>query len=147
MFTSIFFDIILAGILIAGGFIGVKNGFIDTVARPVKFILKLVLAFSLAGVIGTYMIEPIIGPAISHKLSNTLIEEYSDITAETADEELPTLIKMAANMYGVSVDDVDSTADGIVVIEEIADEVTAPVVKVMGVIFGFIGDLIFPAIV
>lgn len=138
MFITILFEIILVGILLAGAFIGIKNGFIDTVARPVKFILRLVLAFSLAGVVGSFMIEPIIGPAISHKLSDTLIEEYADITADSADEDLPTLVKLAAGMCGVSVDEIASTADGASIIEDVADAVTAPVVKVIGVILGFV---------
>ena len=137
MFITILFDIILVGILLSGAFIGIKNGFIDTVARPVKFILRFVLAFSLAGIIGSFIIEPIIGPAISHKLSDTLIEEYSDITAETASEDLPTLVKLAAGMCGLSVDEIASGADAESVIEDVADAVTAPVVKVIGIILGF----------
>ena len=138
MFFSVLFEIILVCVLLAGGFLGYKNGFIDTVARPVKFVLTIVLAFSLAGVVGSFIVEPIVGPAISHKLSDTLIEEYSDITAETASEELPTLIKLAAGMCDVSVGEIASEADGISVIEAVSDKVTAPVVKVIGVVFGFV---------
>ena len=138
MFTSILFDIILACILIAGGYIGVKNGFMATVAKPVKIILTYVLAISLAGVVSSLIVEPIIGPAISHKLSSTLIEDYSDITAESASEDLPTLIKVSASMCGVSVKELATEADGERIIEEIADEVTAPIVRVIGVIFGFV---------
>ncbi len=138
MVANIIFDIILVGILIAGAAMGIKNGFVDTVARPVKFIATIVLAISLAGIIGDAVIEPIIGPAISHKLSDILIEEYSDITAATANESLPTLIKFAASMCGVDIEGVASAAEGASVIEAVVDAVTSPVIEIMGVIFGFV---------
>lgn len=138
MFANVLFDIILVGILVAGAIMGIRNGFIDTIARPVKFVAAIALALSLASVVGSGIIEPIIGPAISHKLSSILIEEYSEITAANANESLPTLIKFAASMCGVDIEGVASAADGALVIEAIVDAVTAPVVEIMGVIFGFV---------
>lgn len=137
MFANILFDVILVGILVAGAFIGIKNGFIDTVSRPVKFVASIALAFSLAGVVGSAIIEPIIGPAISHKLTDILMEEYSSITAADANE-LPTLIKFAASMCGVDISGVATATAGASVIEAVVNAVTSPVVKVIGIIFGFI---------
>ncbi len=138
MVANVIFDIILVGILLAGAVMGIKNGFIDTVARPVKFVATIALAFALASVVGTVIVEPIIGPAISNKLTDTLVEEYSEITAATANESLPTLIKFAASMCNVDIEGVASTADGVLVIEAIAESVTAPVIDIMSVIFGFV---------
>ena len=138
MFANVLFDIILVGVLLAGAAVGIKNGFIDTISKPVKFVAALVIAFSLASAVGSAVVEPVIGPAISHKLSDILIEEYSDITAETANESLPTLIKFAASMCDVDIESVATSADGESVIEAVADSVTTPVVEIMGVIFGFI---------
>ena len=138
MFANVFFDLILVGTLVAGGIFGAKNGFIDIIAKPVKFVAALAIAISLAGAFGSAIIEPIIGPAISHKLSSTLIEEYSEITAANANESLPTLIKLAAGLCGVSIEGVATAADGVSVIEAVADAVTAPVVEIMGAIFGFV---------
>ena len=138
MFFSILFDIIIVCMLLAGGFFGYTNGFVVTVARPVKFVLKLVLAFSLASVIGSLIIEPIIGPAITHKVSSVLIEKYSDITAATATDRLPTIVRLAAGMCGVNVQDVATKADGVAVIEAISGVVCAPVVEVIGLVLGFV---------
>ena len=138
MFANFVFDLILIGILLAGGIVGARNGFIDTVARPVKFVAAIALAISLAGTVGASVVEPIIGPAISHKLSDILIEKYSEITAATANESLPTLIKLAAGLCGVSIEGVASEAAGVSVIQAVVDAVTAPVVRIMGVIFGFV---------
>jgi uncharacterized membrane protein required for colicin V production len=138
MAANVIFDIILVGILVAGAILGYKNGFIDTVAKPVKFVLAIALALSLAGTVGQYVVEPIIGPAISHKLSDILVEKYSEVTAANANESLPTLIKFAASMCGVNIEGVASTADGVSVIEAVVNAVTAPVVDIMGTIFGFV---------
>ena len=138
MFLNVVFDIILVGILLYGAAMGIKNGFLITIAKPVKFIASLVLAFSLASVVGTYLIEPIIGPAISNRLSEILIEKYSEITAETASESLPTLIKIAAGICGVDIEGIAAGADGISVIEAVVDAVTSPVVHIIGIIFGFV---------
>ena len=138
MFADVLFDIIIVAILAVGAILGIKNGFIDTIARPVKFVAAIALAFSLAAPIGNAIIEPIIGPAISHKLSDILVEKYSEITAATANESLPTLVKFAASLCGVDVTGVASGADGISAIEAISQAVTAPVVDIMSTIFGFI---------
>ena len=138
MFANVLFDIIIVAILAVGAIVGIKNGFIDTIARPVKFVAALALAFSLAASIGNAIVEPIIGPAISHKLTDILVEKYSEITAATANESLPTLIKFAASLCGVDVAGVASGADGISAIEAISQAVTAPVVDIMSTIFGFI---------
>ena len=138
MFANILFDLILTGILAAGIILGIKNGFISTVARPVKFVAALALALSLANGFGSVFIEPIVGPAITHKISGILIEKYADITAETASAELPTLIKFAASLCGVDISTVASAAEGSSIIESIVDTVTHPVVEVVSTIAGFI---------
>lgn len=138
MFANIIFDILLVGILLAGAIMGIKNGFIDTIAKPVKFVAAIAIAISLASAVGSGIIEPIIGPAISHKLSDILIEEYAEITASTANESLPTLIKFAASMCGVDIEGVASSAEGTTVIQAVVDAVTSPVVEIIGVIFGFV---------
>jgi len=137
MFLNIFFDILLIGILVAGVIIGIKKGFIATVEKPVRFFTALFLAFALASVVGSFLVEPIIGPSITNKLSSTLIERYSDITADTANEDLPTLVKFAAGMYGISIKDTITAADGVDVIEKIAASVADPIVKVIASLIGF----------
>lgn len=138
MFANVLFDIIIVGILLAGAIMGIKNGFIDTIARPVKFVAALALAFALAASVGESIVEPIIGPAISHKLSDILIENYSGITADNAVDSLPTLIKFAAILCGVDIADIAAGQDGVTIIEAIVAAVTEPVIHIMGVIFGFV---------
>ena len=138
MFANIFFDVVLVGILLFGLAMGIKNGFVDTVARPIKFVFAIAMAISLASSFGSAVIEPIIGPAISHKISEILIEEYAEITAANANESLPTLIKLAAIMCGVDIKGVASSAEGVSVIEAVVDSVTTPMVDMISIIFGFI---------
>ena len=137
MFASIIFDLILTAILVAGVVLGIKNGFISTVARPIKFVGAIALALALAAPFGAVFIEPVVGPAISTKVSNVLVEKYSDITAETASAELPTLIKFAASMCGVDMSSVDTYADGTLVIEALVEKVTDPVAEIVATLVGF----------
>ena len=138
MFINVLFDMILIGILLVGAIIGAKHGFVETVAKPVRFILAWVLAFALARPVGSFLVEPMIGPAISHKLSDILIEKYANITAANASRDLPTLVKIAASICGVDIQQIATASDGATVIESIADAVTAPVVEVISIIFGFV---------
>ncbi len=138
MFANILWDLILVSVLLAGIILGIKKGFISTVAKPVKFIAAIVIALSLASAIGGAIFEPIIGPAISNKLSDILIEKYSHITAETANQELPTVIKFAASLCGIDVSNITSTAEGGEIITQLVDSVTDPVVQIITSIIGFI---------
>ena len=138
MLVNMIFDIVLVGILLIGALIGFKNGFVVTIAKPVKFVLALVLAFTLARTVGDYLVEPLIGPAISHKLRDILIEKYANITATTANRELPTLVKVAASLCGVDIQQVATVSDGASVIEAVANAVAAPVVSLISLVFGFI---------
>ena len=137
MFTNFVFDLILLAILFVGAFMGYKNGFLFTVVKPVKFALALALAITLASFVGEYMVEPIIGPAISHKLSDILFEKYSEITAATANESLPTIVKFAASLCGVNLADI-TTTDGMSIIEAVVNAVTEPFVDIIGTLFGFV---------
>jgi uncharacterized membrane protein required for colicin V production len=138
MFMNVLLDIILVGILLAGAVAGLKNGFVDTIAKPVKFVLAIVLAFALGNTVGEFLVEPLIGPAISHKFSSILIEKYSEMTVDTVERDLPTLVKVAASICGVDVHGIASAADGASVIESVANAVTDPVVDVISLIFGFV---------
>ena len=138
MFTNFVFDLILLAVLFVGAFMGYKNGFLFTVVKPVKFALALVLAITLASFVGEYMVEPIIGPAISHKLSDILFEKYSEITAATANESLPTLVKFAASLCGLNLSGITVTEEGMSIIEAVVNAVTEPVVDIIGTLFGFI---------
>ena len=137
MFANLIIDLILLAVLFVGAYMGYKNGFLFTVVKPVKFALALALAITLASFVGEYMVEPIIGPAISHKLSDILFEKYSEITAATANESLPTIVKFAASLCGVNLADI-TTTDGMSIIEAVVNAVTEPFVDIIGTLFGFI---------
>lgn len=138
MFFNIMFDIVILSFIILGGIYGVKKGFISAIARPVKKISSLVLAMLLANPIGNALISPIIGPAISHKVSEVLTEKYSNVLASSANESLPTVIRFAASMSGINLSESATTADGKILMEHIADSVTAPIVSILAAAAGFV---------
>ena len=138
MFFNILFDLVILSFIVLGGIYGVKKGFISAIARPVKKISSVVLAMLLANPIGNALISPIIGPAISHKVSDILIEKYSNVLASSANESLPTVIRFAASMSGINLSESATTADGKILMEHIADSVTSPIVSILAVAAGFV---------
>lgn len=138
MFFNILFDIVILSFIVLGGIYGVKKGFISAIARPVKKISSIVLAMVLANPIGNALISPIIGPAISHKVSDILVEKYSNVLASSANESLPTVIRFAASAAGLNLAESATTADGKILMEQIADSVTAPIVNILAVAAGFV---------
>ena len=138
MITNIIFDLILLAILVIGAIIGIKNGFVYTVAKPIKFFAAIMLAFALAGFVGKCIVEPIIGPAITHKVSEILIDKYSEITASDAAAKLPTLIRLAAGLAGVDITEAAESAGASSVIEAIVVKVTSPLVTIIGRFLGFV---------
>ncbi len=135
---NVFMDILITLMLIGGALWGARKGFVKTVSKPIKFVAAIVIAISLASSVSSYIIEPVIGPAISNKLSDAIVEKYSDITSESADDELPTLIKIGAGLCGLDIDEIAAGSSGEQIIVEIANSVTEPIVHLLGCLMAFI---------
>ena len=109
---NVVIDIILALIVLGGAFVGFKRGFISTVAKPVKLVLCIVVAFSLASSVATAVIEPIIGETVENQISDYLTEKIEEDTE--GEFELPTLLKLAALLLDVDVDSIQSIASPVI---------------------------------
>ncbi len=134
---KIIIDLILCIIMASGAILGIKFGFVKMASRPVKFVATLVIAFSMAGAVADIVISPIITPSITGYISDFLYENCAGLTAENASEELPTLIKIAAAIFNIDINEV-ANASGGDVIENIIEALTSPVIKVISVIISFI---------
>ena len=96
-------DAVLVLFVLIGAFLGYRHGFIRTVAKPVKVIIALVLAFTLCTSLADAWLQPIVQAPIERELTVFLQERCANITAENAVEALPTVLKMAAGMFGINV--------------------------------------------
>ena len=118
-------DVILVAFVVGGLIIGLKRGFIRSVQGPLCFVGALASSYALAGPVSTKLVEPMIGASLTKQLSEYLMSNCVDQTAE-----LPTLVKLAAGI--VNVDLTGKT------IEEVILEIASPAVHIVTVIISFI---------
>ena len=130
---NVVIDIILALIVLGGAFVGFKRGFISTVAKPVKLVLCIVVAFSLASSVATAVIEPIIGETVENQISDYLTEKIEEDTE--GEFELPTLLKLAALLLEVDVDSIQSEKD---YADALVESIASPVIHFVAVIISFV---------
>ena len=134
--TNIVVDLILCAIMVFGVVLGIKNGFLLTVAKPVRWVAALVIAFSLASVVGESIIQPLIEDPITNQITDYLVEKCPDITPSNADDKLPTLLKIAASIVGVDVSAIkqDSVVDFVSVL---VSKLASPAVSLISTIIAF----------
>lgn len=136
IFVDIIVDLILVAIIAAGVIIGIKRGFFLTVVKPIRWALTLVLALALASPIADLIIQPMIEAPITNQISSYLSEKCADITASTADKDLPTLLKFAAGAVGVDVSAL-SGANSEEYIKSLVDALALPAINIIAVIISF----------
>ena len=136
MLINILIDLIIVAIIAGGAVFGITKGFIASVAKPVKWVASIVLAFSLCTPFADAVVFPLIDAPITNQISEYLIEKCSHITASNVGEELPTLLKIAAGFAGIDVSSiqVDGTAD---FISQLVDKLAYPTIHLIAVIISF----------
>ena len=135
---SIFVEVILWAMLIVGIALGVKSGFISMAAKPVKFVLSLVLAFTLCASFATAVVAPIIEQPITNYIYEFLVENCPELHVDNVAEELPTVLKMAAGMYGIDVEEIVAQNAGRDIIAEITAVLAEPVISIFATIISFV---------
>ncbi len=138
---KIIVDAILIIIIMSGIVIGLKKGFVKIIAKPVKFVASISLAFGLCATVANTFVVPYIEEPVSNYVEDFLYENCKEITADNASQELPTILKIAAGMFDIDIDQVASDATG-TVIEAVAEKLTAPVINVVAIVIAFIIVLI-----
>lgn len=137
MLPSIIVDVLLVAIVLFGMVSGAYKGFVKTVAKPVKFVASLLFAYYVCDSISVKFIEPFINTPIANQLKDFMYEKCANLTAENVSTELPTLLKMAAGMFGINVEEVaQGSVNG--VLDAIIESLTGPIVHVIGIIVSFI---------
>ena len=134
-------DVILVAVVLIGIILGWRRGFVGIVAKPVKFAASLGISFGFARAFSSAIILPMIESPASNYVREFLYKNCSGITAETAADELPTLMKMAAAIFGIDINQVAQGSSGSV-IDAIADKLTHPVISTVSIVISFFALLI-----
>lgn len=135
---NIFIEILLWAIIAVGAALGIKSGFIRMAAKPVKLVLAIVIAFSLATAFAESVVVPIIETPITNYIYEFLSENCPEINAENIMEELPTVLKMAAGMYGVDLEELALQYTEFDIIREITNTLASPVIEIFALIISFV---------
>ncbi len=134
---KIVIDILLLAILLGGLFLGWKRGFVKTVAKPVKIVAVWACSIKFCAATARNFIAPLIQKPVTEKLASVLREKCADLTAQTAREELPTILKMTAGIFNIDVNQIaENSGEGL--IERLAQTFTEPLVFVVAVVIAFI---------
>ncbi len=137
MIPSIIVDIVLVAVMAIIVISGVKRGFVKTVARPVKFFASFALAWSLCNYISVEFVEGLIKTPIANQLKDFLQENCANLTPENISSELPTLLKMAAGMLGINLEEM-AQGSALSIVDVIVGKLTDQIVHVIGIIVSFI---------
>ena len=137
MLVNIIIDAILVAIVIIGGVIGFKKGFILTITQPVKWLCALLLAFLLCEFVGENIIVPMIEDPVTNQITEYLTEKCGEMTKETVSEDMPTLLKLAAGVIGIDITAFEGS-DSSALIAEIVDKLALPAINLFAVIVSFI---------
>jgi hypothetical protein len=135
---SIFVEILLWAMLVVGVALGIRAGFIRMAAKPVKLILSLVIAISLCVTFAEGVIMPIIEKPITNYIYEFLVENCPEINIENVAEELPTVLKMAAGMYGIDLEEIVAQNAGRDILAEITTILAEPVISIFSTIISFV---------
>ena len=140
MVLDIFLNIILGSILIGGIYLGYKKGFLKIAAAPVRIFAAIALTFFCCAPIGNALIKPLVQEPISNYTADYLYENCKELTPDNVEDELPTLLKMAAGIADIDVDEIAKEAEneGRAIIDAVADKLTEPLASLIAVVITFI---------
>ena len=138
MTVNIIVDVSLVLIALIGLIVSTKRGFVKSVAKPVRFVAALAIGFSFASAVGASVVSPLISAPLSNKIEAVLEKECSEIVAETAEEQLPTIFKFAAGLADVDVEKVAAEDTSGNIIGAISEALTKPIVSIISAIIAFI---------
>ncbi len=135
---NIVVDILLCLILLGGFIWGLLVGFIKTVAKPVKFILSVSLALAFTSVVGMAIVKPLISESVVFQMTDYLSVKCDEIISASSVDELPTLIKFAASMADINLEEIASAEGQEAVVGAFVTAITEPVLNVISSVIAFI---------
>ena len=101
-------EVILLIILLGGSYAGIRFGFIQIAAKPIKVIASLSFALLLCRGVGMAVIAPIIQVPVSSYIKDFVYSNCSDVSFDNVSAEIPTLLKMAGAVFNVDMSVRDS---------------------------------------
>jgi uncharacterized membrane protein required for colicin V production len=134
MIVDIIIDALIVVVVLLGIFLGIKLGFVKLIAKPIKFCLSVAISAWLCNPIAKNILVPLIGAPISNQIKSYLIQNYPNLTPETALEELPSILKVAAMFLDIDV----SSLSPETIIESVVDSLALPIIYIISLVLTFV---------
>lgn len=131
-------DIIIILILVIGALMGLRRGFARTVARPVKLVGALWLAFTLSAQVAERWIQPHIYAPVAARLEAFLLSHCEGLTPANAAQELPTLLRAVAAVFHVDVAGITAGEGSVELVAAITAALAEPFARFLAVIIAFV---------
>ena len=137
MVLTIIIDILIVAMIGIGAFFGIKNGFIATLAKPVKLFASVLLAIALSSTVATTIVEPIIETPLTGQITEYLVTECENLTSENAKEQIPTVLKFASGVVGIDISEIsgDTSAE---YITDLVTQLAHPAIHIFAIIISFV---------
>lgn len=135
MALNIILNVLIIAILLFGIYFGFRRGFVRLAAKPVKVFAAIAITISCCASFGEAVVKPVIDEPITGYVSEYLYENCEGLNESNVSSELPTVLKMAAGIAGVDVEEVAKGAEdsGHAVIDAIAQTLADPVINIIAV--------------
>ena len=144
MLLNVLLDLAIILILAVGVYYGYTRGLFRLICRPIRYIFCLVASFSLCRVAGEYIVSPIIEIPITNYLRETVFGKHLINNNGDVISELPTVIKIAAAIFDVSIDGGNPPDTGSV--GELVALLADPFVSIIATVVAFFAIYIFCAL-
>lgn len=131
-------DLILPIIVVIGLLLGYKKGFFATVTKPLKLVFALCITILAAAPIINAWTRPFFAGKVEGWIYASILENAPDLTADTASESLPTLIKLMAVIFKVDFGSITETAGTDGVVAEISKQMALPIGNLIAVIVTYV---------
>ncbi|MBE6536762.1 MAG: CvpA family protein [Ruminococcaceae bacterium] len=131
-------DLILPIIVVIGFLLGYKKGFFETVTKHLKLVFALCLTILTAAPIINTWTRPFFAGKVEGWIYSSLLENCPDITAETASDSLPMLIKLMANLFKVDFSGAEQANSAEEVLSAISKEMSLPVGNLIAVVVTYV---------
>lgn len=139
-------DLLLLGCLIGSFVVGYRRGFIEVIAKLVKFLGSFFCAFKFAKDVSVSIFQPMLQEPITKAFSEFLTEKCGELTPANVEEELPLMLKLVASLFNLDLNEIAANAAS-GVSEALALTFTEPLVAFVSVIVSFAVVLIIAFIV
>ena len=143
---DVIFELILLCILVGGAYAGIKFGFIQIAAKPIKIAASISFAFMLCRGVGTEVIAPIIQAPVSNYIKDFMYTNCSNLSHNNLSSEVPTLLKMAGAAFNVYFNAMDALSSD-TLLDNVILKLTSPTVRLIGIMIAcvillFVGRLL-----